>query len=376
VNDLPATEPREILVRAPNWAGDVVMATPGLRALRAGFPRARIRVALRHGLAPLLAGNPGIDEILPLRHDGDGLLARLREARGLRRYDFDLGLCLPDSFSSALSMRAVGVRRIVGYARNARSFLLHQAVPLPRSEDRRRFMWPRELHVLGLVEAVGCKALGTQLELFVTEEEEEACTRLLAAHEIAADRPLAALAPGASYGSSKLWPAERFARVGDALANAGAEVVLVGSPAESPLAARVADAMQSQAHDLTHELGLGGLKAMLRRARVLVCNDAGARHVAAAFGVPCVMLLGPTSLEKTSLNLEKVRVLVADVACRPCYLRTCPIDHRCMKRIEPEQAIAAALPALAADAARSWRGDGDAASSGSLRNAVAGGARA
>jgi heptosyltransferase-2 len=376
VNDLPATEPREILVRAPNWAGDVVMATPGLRALRAGFPGARIRVAVRHGLEALLAGNPRIDEILPLRHDKDGLFGRLREARGLRGYGFDLGLCLPDSFSAALSMRAAGVRRVVGYARNARSPLLHQAVPLPRGAGR-RVMLPRELHVLGLVEAVGCKPLGTQLELFVTEEEEEGCTRLLAAHEIApSDRPLAALAPGASFGSSKLWPAERFARVGDALANAGAEVVLVGSPAESALAARVADAMKARAHDLTSELGLGGLKALVRRARVLVCNDAGARHVAAAFGVPCVMLLGPTSLEKTSLNLEKVRVLVADVACRPCYLRTCPIDHRCMKRIEPEQAIAAALPALAADAARSWRGDGSAAPSGTPDAAVAHGARA
>jgi heptosyltransferase-2 len=346
VNDLPATEPREILVRAPNWAGDVVMATPGLRALRAGLPRARIRVALRHSLAPLLAGNPYIDEILPLRHDADRLLPRLREARALRRYGFDLGLCLPDSFSSALSMRAAGVRHIVGYARNARSLLLHQAVSLPRGAGR-RVMLPRELHVLGLVEAVGCKPLGTQLELFVTEEEDEVCTRLLAAHEIAADRPIAALAPGASYGSSKLWPAERFGRVGDSLAEAGAEIVLVGSPAESPLAARVSDGMKAQAHDLTRDLGLGGLKALIRRACVLVCNDAGARHVAAAFGVPCVMLLGPTSIEKTSLNLENVRVLVADVACRPCYLRTCPIDHRCMKRIEPEQAIAAALAALA-----------------------------
>jgi heptosyltransferase-2 len=78
-----------------------------------------------------------------------------------------------------------------------------------------------------------------------------------------------------------------------------------------------------------------------------VCNDAGARHVAAAFGVPCVMLLGPTSLEKTSLNLERVSVLVADVSCRPCYLRTCPIDHRCMTRIEPERAVQAALSAVA-----------------------------
>lgn len=333
-------------MRAPNWAGDVVMATPGLRALRAGFPQAHVRVAIRQGLEPLLAGSPHIDQILPLRHDRAGVVARLREARLLRSFGFDLGLCLPDSFSAALSMRAAGVRHIVGYARNARSLLLDRALPLARGAGG-RVMLPRELHVLGLVEAVGCPPLGTGLELFVTAEEEQGCARLLDAAGIRPDETLALLAPGASFGSSKLWPAERFARVGDALAEAGARVVLVGAPAEGPLAARVASSMKSPAHDLTAGLGLGGLKALVRRSRVLVCNDAGARHVAAAFGVPCVMLLGPTSLEKTSLNLEHVRVLVADVSCRPCYLRTCPIDHRCMTRIEPERAIAAALPALA-----------------------------
>ena len=184
------------------------------------------------------------------------------------------------------------------------------------------------------------------------------------------------LAPGASFGSSKQWPADRFAHVGDALAAAGAEVLLVGSPAEGALAQQVAQRMRAQAHDVTATLGLGGLKALLRRARVLVCNDAGARHVAAAFGTPCVMLLGPTSLEKTPLNLERVRVLVADVSCRPCYLRTCPIDHRCMTRIGAEQAIDAALPALAADAARSWHGGGAADGVTLDRTVLAGGALA
>lgn len=340
-------EPREILVRAPNWAGDVVMATPGLRALRAGFSKARIRVVIRRELAPLLAGSPRVDEVIPLQSDRAGLVARLREAQSLRSRRFDLGLCLPDSFSSALSMRVAGARRIVGYDRNARRLLLDQAVLLPRGGEGGRVMLPRELHVLGLVEAVGCPSLGTGLELFVTQDEERACTQRLAACGIDADAPLALLAPGASFGPSKLWPAERFALVGEALAAAGAHVLVVGAPAEGPLARRVVNAMKAPAHDLTGDLGLGGLKALVRRSRVLVCNDAGARHVAAAFGVACVMLLGPTSLEKTSLNLERVRVLTAEVACRPCYLRTCPIDHRCMTWIAPERAIEAALPALA-----------------------------
>lgn len=322
------------------------MATPGLRALRAGFPDARIRVAIRAGLEPLLAGSPRIDEVIVLRSDRGGLAARLREARSLRRHCFGLGVCLPDSFSAVLSMRAAGVRRTLGYDRGFRRLLLDHAVPLSRGAGG-RVMLPRELHVLGLVEAAGCPPLGTALELFVTADEERACEENLGSRGIGHEEPLVLVAPGASFGASKRWPIDSFARAGDALAEAGARVLLIGSPAEEPLAAQIRSAMKAPAHDLTRDLGLGGLKALMRRSRVLICNDAGARHVAAAFGVPCVMLLGPTSLEKTSLNLEHVRVLVADVACRPCYLRTCPIDHRCMTWIAPERVIEIARSAIA-----------------------------
>lgn len=345
-------EPREILVRGPNWTGDAVMATPGFRALRAGFPRARIALHLRAGLQPLLAGAPWFDEVLPLRSYHGGPVAVLREAAALRRRRFDLGLCLPDSVSSALLMRLGGVRRIVGYQRRGRGRLLDHALE-PPGGARGRIMIARELHVLGLVEAVGCPARGTQLELFVSlEEDAEARSALQQAGLDPGGRP-ALLAPGASYGTSKLWPAERFARVGDELVRHGAEVAVIGSATERVLATRVVDAMREPAANLAGRLGLGALKAVVRRAAVLVGNDAGARHVAAAFGVPSVILLGPTSLEKTPLNLERTRVLSAEVGCRPCYLRECPIDHRCMTGIEPARVIESALAALQApEAAR------------------------
>lgn len=330
------------------------MATPGFRALRAGFPDARITLHLRESQLPLLAGAPWFDAALPLRSAGRHGLAPLREGLALRaRGRFDLGLCLPDSFSSALVMRAAGVRRVVGYARGGRRLLLHQSVSLPAAAAGRGPggpMWPRELHVLGLVEAVGCAPRGTALELFVTEEEAAEADRALAAAGIAPGDALAVLAPGASFGPSKRWPPEHFARAGDRL-SAHARVVIVGSADERALAASVAASMRERAADLSGAIGLGALKAVVRRARVALCNDAGLRHLAVAFGVPCVVLMGPTSLEKTALNLERVTVLTEDVACRPCYLRECPIDHRCLTRISPERAVAAALAALGAPAA-------------------------
>jgi len=326
--------------------GDVVMATPGFRALRAAFPAARITLLMRPAIAPLLAGNPWFDEILPVHSSGRSPFSLLREGLALRKFQFDLGLCLPDSFSAALHLRIAGVARVVGYAGTGRGALLHQSVDPPWGASPRALV-ARERHVLGLVEAVGAPARGTELELFVTPEEERQAEIVLAQPKGRSDAPLAAIAPGASYGPSKLWPAESFARVGDALADAGAQVLLLGAPSEAALIARVRAAMHSPAIELTAPDSPGVLKAVLRRSKVLVCNDAGARHVAVAFGVPCVVMFGPTSLEKTNLNLSRVQALSTDVPCRPCYQRICPIDHRCMTRIEPERVIAAALPSLA-----------------------------
>jgi heptosyltransferase-2 len=341
----------EILVRGPNWTGDLVMATPGFRALRAGLPAARITLQVRAPLAPLLAGAPWFDALLPLGTHGAGPRGMLREAKALRGLArFDIGLCLPDSFESALLMRLAGVKRIVGYARDGRGPLLHQRVPFPGQAGRRGLI-ARELHVLGLVEALGCTPLGVTPELFVTQAEQAEADAVLEAAGVGANEPLALLAPGASFGASKLWPAESFAAVGDALAAAGARLVLTGTPAERALCARLAASLRRPALDLCGALGLGGLKGLMRRARVLVANDAGSRHIATAFGVPCVLVMGPTSLEKTPLNLERVSVLSADVACRPCYLRDCPIDHRCMTRVSPGQVAAEAERAFADPAA-------------------------
>ena len=341
--------PREILVRGPNWTGDVIMATPGFRALRAGFPDARITLHLRESQVPLLRGSAWFDEIVPLRSQAGRRWAAVRDARALGKgHSFDLGICLPDSFSSALLMRAAGVRHIVGYARNSRSWLLHRAVPLPAGIEGERGgpMLPRELHVLGLIEALGCERKGTELELPIMADERREAAAAFEGAGGTPDGSYAVLAPGASFGPSKIWPPESFAQVGDELAARGVSVVLIGTPAEVGLTRDVRRWMRGPVVDLTGKLGLGALKAVVQGARLMVCNDAGARHVAVAFGVPCVVMMGPTSLEKTGLNLDGVQVLTADVPCRPCYARECPIDHRCMRQISPDRVLAAAHSAL------------------------------
>jgi len=328
---------REILVRAPNWLGDLVMSTPAFRALRAACPDDRITLHAREALLPVLGGAPWFDALLPLR-SGGGAAAILAEGRSLRsRARFDLGICMPDSWSSALIMSTARVRRVVGYRRAGRGILLSHALePVARSQGRRFIA--RERHALGLVAAVGAVSDDTTLELFTTAAEEERAQAALRGVGLESGG-FVALAPGASYGSAKQWPAASFARVADAVDARGLAACLIGAPGEESVCAEVLRHARGAVFDLAGRLDPGALKAVLRRARVLVCNDAGARHVAVAFGVPCIVLLGPTSLEKTDCNLEGVHVIETDVDCRPCYERVCPIDHRCMTRLGPERVL-------------------------------------
>jgi heptosyltransferase-2 len=338
-----------ILVRAPNWVGDVVMATPGLRALRAHYRDAHITVQIRPGLEGLLGACPYVDEVIPVTSYHRGLAAIVAEGRGLaNEARYDLGICLPDSFSSALLMRAARVKKIVGYRGGLRSPLLSDPVTQPREWGARK-MVARERFVLGLTQALGCKDRGTHLELFTSSEEKADADIVMHKHKVGAGDAVVVLAPGASFGASKCWPVESFANVGDALQAYGVRVVLLGSPAEAALTAKVAAAMKEPPVDLAGCLTLGGAKALIRRSSLVVCNDAGARHIASAFGVPSIVFFGPTSLEKTNLNLESVAVLQTDDSCRPCYKRECPIDHRCMTGIAPDRVIEIAREALGLD---------------------------
>jgi heptosyltransferase-2 len=310
---------------------------------------------VRESLAPVVAGGPWFDAVVPLRSYHAGPIAMLREARGMaadRR--FDLGICIPDSWSSLLLMRAAGVKRIVGYERAGRRALLHEVLE-PPVDAGKRLLLARERYALDLVARAGASERGTNLELYTTPEEEARAERVLRENGIDSDLDsqgasgpgFVALAPGASYGSSKQWPTASFARVGDDARAKGLSVVILGAPGEEALGRQVAAAMSGPVTDLCGRLDLGALKAVMRRAQVLVCNDAGARHVAVAFGVPCVVMMGPTSLEKTDCNLERVQVIETEVDCRPCYQRVCPIDHRCMTRLSPEQVSGALERVLA-----------------------------
>ncbi|MEE8556370.1 MAG: lipopolysaccharide heptosyltransferase II [Myxococcota bacterium] len=353
---MPDTK-QKITVILPNHLGDVVMATPALRSLRAGFPDAEIRGVVRRGLGGILGGTPWLDQLIEHDlHSESGAWGKLRHRLKLGRSLRDTTLCivLPNSFSSALLAAMTGARRRLGYRRGARGWLLTDRLEPPR-ENGRVVPIAMERYYLDLVVRLGCPDAGTRVELHREPEADKRVDELFGALGVRADRPLVCIAPGAGFGPSKLWPLEYYAEAARALLDEENQVALVHAPGEEKLA----DEILRRAGPGV--LSLGGarltlplLKSVIARASLLLCNDAGARHVSAAFAVPTLVMMGPTSIRYTNLNLSRTRVLREPVECAPCQRKVCPIDHRCMTRLRPERVVTEAREALLDP---DWRGD-------------------
>ncbi|MBN2563216.1 MAG: lipopolysaccharide heptosyltransferase II [Phycisphaerae bacterium] len=327
-----------ILVSVPNWVGDVVMATASLRAIRRRFDQARIVHLMRRYVADVLANTGFCDETAfwpgpqPGRQGSGGLLGLVRK---LRRERFDLAILLTNSFRSALVARLAGARRRVGYVRDGRGWLLTDGLR-PLRKGKRYVPTPALDYYNTLVRHVGCEDPGDRMELATSPADEAVVDERLGPVE--AGRPLVMLNPGANYGSAKCWPPEYYAEVVDALVTRhGARVVASFGPKEGEIADRLrAAARQPVDVFVDPPLGLGPLKAMVRRCQLLITNDTGPRHFAPAFNVPVVTVFGSSDPAWTDTRFARERIAMLDLECQPCMERTCPLKHHhCMTRLTP-----------------------------------------
>jgi len=345
------SEFERILIRAPNWVGDFVMATPVFRCMRESFPDAKITLALRPYLKPILDDAPWSDDVLPCDDAGGlgSLPAILSTAWRLRKRELDLALILPNSLKTALEARLGGAKRRVGYARDGRSRLLTDALPRP-SQDGKFLPTYMGDYYLRLCEHIGCEVKDRSLQLFVSPQCEDEATTVLKSRGADPGTPFAILNPGASFGPSKLWPPDRFAAVGDALAEEfGFQILISGSPREDETVEEVRSSMKTPAFNLAHGepvMGLDHLKSLVKRCALLVTLDSGPRHFAVAFERPVVTIMGPNSPLYTDTPLERGIVVREQVDCGPCQQKHCTTDHRCMLRITPENVLAACRKVL------------------------------
>ncbi len=342
-------------MRLPNWVGDVVMATPTLRALRRAAPNAEVVVLGTPAAGRLLAGSPNFDRYFALERGGrhGGWFGWWRAGRELAAGGpLDLHLLLPHSFSSALLALASRAGCRAGYASRERSPLLH-VKPRAAMAGRRRLPIPMTRLYLDLLRALGIEASDERLDLPLSAEEQERGDAALATLGIGRDERFVAANPGAAFGASKFWTVEGFAATITGLRERhGLRTLVLCGPGEESLARAVAAAAGPAAIDSSRQvLPLELLKPVLRRSALLVTTDTGPRHIATAFRTPCVVLMGPTDPRHTASNLERTRVLRVDVPCGPCHLKTCPLDHRCMTSLTPAMALAAADELLSASTA-------------------------
>jgi heptosyltransferase-2 len=351
-------EPFErILVRAPNPLGDAVMATPLLRALRRNWPRARVTVLATAAGAEVYRGLDTVDRIEVIRRkEAHGLLGCWKAARPFRSERFDLAVVCPNSHSSALHAWFTGAKRRTGWAYNGRGLLLTDPLGPEMERWGKRIPVPMVEYYLDLVRNLGAEVVSTATELRTTPEGEREALGALEAGGWREGAPLAGLAVGSSFGPSKLWTPEAFAAVGNGLSQRGIEVALLYGPGEEDVAAAVAARLdRAPVLGASKALGIGGLKSVCSRLSILVTTDTGPRHVAVAFGVPVVVVMGPTDPRYTASNLERTVVLREEVDCAPyhwpCHEKDCPLDgprrHRCMEGIPAERAVSAATGLMA-----------------------------
>ena len=309
-----------VIIVAPNWLGDAVMALPAVRDVRRHFAEAHLVVAARPSVAMLFRAVPGIDEIAESASPG--------------RTSGDIGILFPNSFRSAWELKRGGVRERWGYRSDMRGVLLTKAVKRPRKKVHFGEYYQH------LVRQLGIETGPLTPQLTVPEGKVRAAADLLARHGWTPGQTLVALAPGAAFGYAKRWPPKHFAALASSLRNElGAACVLLGRSEDRD----DSDGPEEiEGIDLIGQTDLMMLMGVLSHCRALVANDSGALHLAAALGVPVTAIYGPTD-ERYSLPLssfespgDRVRAISRDVFCRPCGLRDCPIDHRCMKRIAAE----------------------------------------
>lgn len=331
-------EHTSILALAPNWLGDAAMATPAFRALKQLHKNAFLTIAGSAAVCALLEESPWADALHPLPVRA-GLPVLRREAHSLKNAGRDLIVVFPHSFRSALLARLIGGKERIGYARNGRSFLLTHPVEPYREEGRITPIYMSEEY-LNLVAPAGAIGDNAGLELGVSavllKETKE---------RLHGTTPLVGIAPGAAFGPSKRWIPEAFAKTADLLfEKRGARCVLITGPNEKDLAQEIRAAAKHPLLEIPRaDAGIAGLKAVTASLDLLICNDSGPRHIAVAFHVPVVCIMGSTSPRYTDSPYEKGTVIREPLPCSPCQKAVCPLGHHlCMRLITPERVFSAA----------------------------------
>lgn len=332
---------RRLVVRSVNWLGDAVLSLPVLQNLRLLFPWAHLTVAALPRVAPLFQPHPVVDEVMLLPPHPPATPWRdwLRAMWSWRQQGFDLAVVLPNSFGSALEPMLAGIPHRLGFARPDRSWLLTlEVAKTPALRELHQIY-----HYLGLLRSLGMPSCDGLPQLCLLKEERQEALVQLQGHGWRPGQKLVGLAPGARYGPAKQWPPERFAAVADYVQEKfGAFCVILGSSGDQAAARAVMAALSQPALNLAGQTSLRQALAFLSWLNLLITNDSGLMHAAAALGVPVVAIFGSTDPRATGPFTPLATVIRHPLDCSPCLARTCNRGYLCLTGIEVGEVAAAA----------------------------------
>lgn len=334
---------RTIALFLPNWIGDVVMATPAIRAVRERYPRARLLAVGRPYVAATLDGAPWFDDTIPFdKRNAAAVVRRLRRERP------DAAVLFPNSLRSAAVAALGRCRRRIGFSRVGRRMMLTDLLHPHRNAQGKRVPFPVLDDYNRLVQPLGVGDPGHRMELFTTPADEVAADSVWRDLKLHRFREVIGLNNSGAFGAAKLWP--HFGELARTLADRrGTGVLVVCGPNERDTArgiVRLAD-RPNVVSLADRAVSIGLTKACVRRLSALVTTDSGPRHFATAFGVPAVTLFGPTFIQWTETYDQRGINLQKPVPCGPCQLRVCPLDHRCMSGLSVAEVFAATTDVLA-----------------------------
>jgi heptosyltransferase-2 len=329
------------------------MALPAIRALKNNFPDANLHLAAKQYLGDLFANIDEINNMITIP-DTINLTNTFKAAGKLRKYRFDWGLLFTNSFSSAVLFKLGGIKRLVGYVKDMRGFLLQKKLKFPR-DDRHHIHF-----YLDLVRALPGEEKGQKQEitpgdsnrLVITDEERENTAAVLVSLGIdPANKTVIGISPSAAYGSAKAWLPGRFSAVIKQFLQKKPSPIpepvflLFGSSKEREEISRIADAAarerDNNVYNLAGQLSLRQAIAAISFCHLFVSNDSGLMHIASSLDIPLIALFGPTQPHKTGPLNEKTKVIHYPAACQyaPCLHRECPLDHPCMKAITVDEVV-------------------------------------
>ncbi|MFC1479785.1 lipopolysaccharide heptosyltransferase II [Planctomycetota bacterium] len=326
--------PDRIMLRAPNWLGDCIMAIPGMKAFRDLYPAARITVAVKEAFQELYSSEPWCDDCCSIR--------------SFRKQSFDMAVLYPNSFASAWESFRARIPVRVGYGRDCRSFMLSHRV----KADKEILNVHQVLYYMRLTDSVRKTTPAPEIkgkdnlplpELTVSGQIREHMRGILKERlnkDPEQEKP-AVWAPGASYGPAKQWPEEHVIQTIQTIyKQSGIKTVLVGGRDEQETCSRIQESTPEAAVSLCGETTIGELAGLLSWGCQYVGNDSGASHMAGAVGIPTLVLFGSTSPSHTVPLGPCVDWISLDLDCSPCMKRKCPLHHRkCLYDITPEMVL-------------------------------------